>query len=248
MTPATLTARQNAIFDMLEADRRLAGRLYRDGVPSPEVYLAQAFKVIFVFREPNLGGQHRRHDMRLEVRDPHFRPLISGERIERTSHCWWNAKAGMFAHAVAAAIDGEPSRSALRRFRPGDWHHDVVNRFGYLQIKKTGGAGQSVAGEIRSHAAIWAHALRGQLDVYAPDLVIGCGTGGHGPAQLLAEHVLTGGTREETRRTTAVWWRFDVGRRPKAMLQAWHPSIRKERSEVYRDLYASVREVMAHLT
>ena len=48
----------------------------------------------------------------------------------------------MFAHAVAAALDGEPGRRAFERFDRGGWNHEVVNRYAYIQLGKVGGGSQ----------------------------------------------------------------------------------------------------------
>ena len=121
LTPRQLGARENAILDALEhipGDKTFLGKLYRDGVPTPQVYLAQRVRVLFVFREPNMRGVPYPLDMRDEVSDEFFRPLgRDGTRQERSPKSWWNGKAGMFAHSVAAAsetrcrvvaVDGPP--------------------------------------------------------------------------------------------------------------------------------------------
>jgi hypothetical protein len=36
----TLRKRENALFDRLESERPFKGKLYRDGIPSPDVYLS----------------------------------------------------------------------------------------------------------------------------------------------------------------------------------------------------------------
>ncbi len=114
LSPNELRAEEDAIFDAMEnapEDGTFRGRLYRDGVPSPDAYLEQRVRVLFVFREPNMGGRAHAHDMRDEVSDERFRPLMEdGSREERSPKGWWNAKAGMFAHAVAAALTTNPGR------------------------------------------------------------------------------------------------------------------------------------------
>lgn len=245
MTARELTAREDAIFDALERDPTFRGRLYRDGVPTPESYLAQRIRVLFVFREPNLRGMAYAHDMRDEVRDLRFRPLAQdGAREERSSTCWWNWKAGMFAHAVAAAIDGEAWPDGLARFRRGGWNHEVVNRFAYVQIKKVGGGGTSNADEICAHAAKSAETLKAQVALYGPELVLGCGVGRDSPAQLLAKHALVGGQQKRTNSTGTTWWAFPPDARPRAIVQLWHPARRGSQAELYQDVWDSVREVV----
>lgn len=251
LTATQLTAAENAIFGALEygADApTFVGRLYRDGVPTPEAYLAERTRVLFVFREPNMRGRAYPLDMRDEVRDPHFRPLTKdGTRKERSPKCWWNWKAGMFAHAVAAAIQDKPWEEAFSRFRAGGWNHEVVNRFAYVQIKKIGGGGTSNADEICSHAAKYATTLKQQIDLYRPHLVLGCGVGRDSPARLVATHVLPGGKKAVTDRTKAPWWEFAPTSRPRALVRLWHPARRGLRSELYQDVWISVHEVVHKL-
>jgi hypothetical protein len=192
VTPRRLTATENILFDALEHaadDRTFRNRLYRDGVPTPEAYLAQRVRVLFVFREPNMRDSPYAHDMRDEVRDRQFRPLgQDGVRQDRSPKGWWNGKAGMFAHAVAAALDDEPATEAFDRFARGGWNHEVVNRYAYIQIKKVGGGGQANANEICAYAAKYATILKRQMDLYQPHLVLGCGVGKDSPAKLLYAH------------------------------------------------------------
>ncbi len=243
-----LRAREEAIFHSLENapnDTTFLGRLYRDGVPSPEVYIAEPVRVLFVFREPNMKGEARAHDMRDEVSDVRFRPLArDGTREERSAKSWWNRKAGMFAHAVAAALADEAWTEAFGRSNKGGWNHDVVNRFAYIQIKKVGGGGKSKAREIRAHAAQYATTLAQQVDLYRPHLVLGCGMEPGSPARLLAEHVLAGGRKEVTGGTGATWWELSPTAHPRAMVQLWHPARRGLREKLYQDVWSSVHEVL----
>jgi hypothetical protein len=251
MTARELTRRENRLFHALEddpTDRTFADGLCRDGVPSPGVYLRQRVRVLFVFREPNLNGAATRLDLRDEIRDAFFRPLQDGERQERRPSCWWNAKAGMFAHAVAAAIDRKPWSKSFREFRSvvdgGRWNHDVVNRFAYIQIKKVGGRGTIDADEVCRFAARYRTVLKAQIELYKPHLIIGGGVPPASPAQLLSSYVLNGGSEAKLSSTRATWWRFGRRSRPVAMLQHWHPARRGSQSELYRDLWTSVSEIL----
>ncbi len=172
-----------------------------------------------------------------------FRPRRDGKLRESSAKGWWNAKAGLFAHAVAAALDGESTADAIDRFNKGGWNHKVVNRYAYIQIKKVGGAGAAKPSEICGHAADYADTLALQLALYRPHLVLGCGVGRDSPAGLLAAHVLSGGRKDITSKTGATWWEFSETSRPRAMAQLWHPARRGSRSELYQDVWSSVREV-----
>jgi hypothetical protein len=248
--PNKLRHRENQILDALEGtlgDGTFRGKLYRDGVPSPQIYVKQPVRVVFVFREPNMRGVPWAEDMRDAVHDKRFRPLRCGKREDRSTNGWWNAKVGLFAHAVGAALAGRSEGAAYREFssvlRKGEWNHAVVNRFGYMQIKKVGGRGTANPSEICEHAKKYATTLARQLELYRPHVVIGCGIGAASPAQLLAQYVLSGGIVEKTSRTGAKWWRFRRTARPVAMLQLYHPSKRGSRASLYSDVWRSVDEV-----
>ena len=246
MTPRALTSAENALFDALERDDPTFRKgLYRDGIPSPATYLRQDVRVVFVFRDPNFGGRPRPHDMRDEIRDAQFRPLkADGSREQRRPTCWWNWKAGMFAHATAAALDDEPWRAAFARFQKRDWNHEVVNRFGYVQIKKLAGGGVANSRQIRDHAERHAAVLTRQFDLYKPNLVIGCGTPPASPAELLAQYVFTGGTPGTTGTSKAKCWMFGTSSSPATLLQLWHPARRGSKAELYEDVWKSVRDVV----
>jgi len=158
LTPKELRTREDAIFDALEhqpGDATFLNRLYRDGVPTPKSYLAQRVRVLFVFREPNMGGLPHPHDMRDEVGDERFRPLgQDGNRRDVSAKSWWNARAGVFAHAVAAALDGEPATETFDRFAQGRWNHPVVNRFAISRSRRSAAAA-------RRTMARFAHMRRG---------------------------------------------------------------------------------------
>jgi hypothetical protein len=248
LTPKTLTAKENALFDTLARTADFRKRLYRDGVPTPEAYLAQRIRVLFVFREPNMRGSPYALDMRDEVHDDWFRPIgRDGTRQARSPKSWWNGKAGMFAHAVAAALDGEPANIAFDRFSQGGWNHEVVNRYAYIQVKKIGGGGTSNVAKICAHASKYAGVLKEQVELYRPHLVLGCGVGKDSPAQLLAVHVLSDGGERVTSQTQAKWWEFSAAARPRAMVQLWHPARRGSRWTLYEDVWSSVQEVASKM-
>jgi hypothetical protein len=191
-----------------------------------------------------MGGVPYALDMRDQVRDERFRHIgPDGVRSEVSPKSWWNAKAGMFAHAVAAALDGEPASTAYRRFCSSGWNHGVVNRFGYIQIKKVGGGGSSNPADICRHAEKYANTLRDQIALYRPHLVLGCGTGKHSPAELLSRYVIPNGQLQKTSKTTATWWKFPLSAFPLGMVQLWHPARRGDRWQLYDDVWGSVEEV-----
>ena len=59
VTASMLTNSENKIFDSMvsQFSRTFRGKLYRDGVPVPHVYLSTPVRVLFVFREPNFKNK-----------------------------------------------------------------------------------------------------------------------------------------------------------------------------------------------
>ena len=250
MTSVQLRRREAAIFRELERRRDFSGILYRDGVPSPTLYLRQRPRVMFAFREPNMGGVPRASDMRREVSHSQFQPLLDGHREARSPSCFWNAKAGLFAHAVDSALrDRTPTvtyREFERSLAAGAWFHEVVNRFCYIQIKKVGGAGSIDAREVVRHAREHGDVLVEQVRLYEPGLIVGGGIGPASPAALLAS-ILGADDERVAPSTGATWWLWRAPWGPVGLIQQWHPSRRGSKSDLYVDVARSVADVWRSL-
>lgn len=142
MTAKTLTARENAIFDALErrsGDATFRKRLYRDGVPTPQAYLAQRVRVLFVFREPNMREAPYALDMRDEVSDEGFRPIgRDGRRQNRSAMSWWNGKPECsHTRSLRRSTPRPKATRSIDLVEAGG--NEVVNRYAYIQVKKVGG-------------------------------------------------------------------------------------------------------------
>jgi hypothetical protein len=253
MTTHPLALGEGRLFRALvhRASKTFAGKLYPDGVPRPDIYTKQAVRVVFVFREANLGNRPCDVDMCAEVRDPQFRQSRNG-RLGKPGRrlAWWNNKVGSFGHAVLTSLKGVPPPQAFATFdrlRSDErWRaHDFLFPFGFVQIKKVGGGGRSNDEEIEAHASAYAHVLTKQLTLYKPNLVVACGLGGKSPAKLLRKYVLTGAATEHwTRDGRFLWWRFRDGAQPAALLEFLHPSSRASRRARYISLATAVRDIV----
>jgi hypothetical protein len=228
-----LTQAEDKIFEKLlgtPGDDTFRGRLYRDGVPRPDIYLAQPVRVVFVFREPNLGKPYAR-DMRAELRDPLFRAT---------------REVALFAHAVVHALNGADLKTSYQEFqaslRKGQRPHDVLLRFGYMQIKKVGG-GASKPAEIERHARTYGPHLKNQLLLYEPHVVVGCGRGPGSPARLLQECVFSERAERRESKSGLTWWRYPSRARTVALLEADSPSARGSAADRYRRLAEAFREL-----
>ncbi len=244
-----LTTQEERLFNKLRSRADFAAGLYSDGVPDPETYCGQHRRVVFVFREPNLQGESRDLDMREQIRGS--TPAIIGR-----PRGWWRNKVGALAHAVLAAQAGDEVASSFAAFeeyrdRAGSGHPcPQLHRFGFVQVKKTGGTGTQVATEVVRFARDHGDVLAEQLDIYSPTVVIGCGVGAGSPARLLLETPL-GRRFSNAPALTAnglSWWRATEAGSIQALLEIRHPSARVSRESMYRDLYAAYTEVSSAIT
>lgn len=243
-----LQAEEDRLFDTLR--RRLRTPLYRDGLPQPEIYGRQPVKVVLVFREPNLKHVQQESDMRAEVRDAEFRRHRNGQFGSPGSiRGWWNNKVGLFAHAVDAAMrDVQNPKASFESFNhliaDGTRLHDYLFRLGFMQIKKTGGGGTAVSKEIEAHAREHHDILRAQIDLYGPNLLIGCGMPPASPARLLNEYVLSNDDNRQTTSEGFAWWKPTRRSHCKALLEFRHPSYRGSKEDTYCKLLTAVRDVL----
>lgn len=253
---ASITERENAIFDSMveQVPAEFKGRLTRDGVPNPDVYSSRPVRVLFVFREANSDNEPRDWDQRAMVRNPRFQGTLSKPP---SINGWWNSKVAGLGHAVAYALAGGSSPSSYANFQPwiapdertGNFRtHQFLFPFGFIQIKKVGGGGQSNSAEIERHANIYSPFLKAQLNLYEPHLIIGCGVGAGSPARLLNRYVLPrfkeeNQTADRRFKRRFTWWRFSDSDQPVAMLEFNHPSFRGSREQQYAALASAVREI-----
>jgi hypothetical protein len=251
MTPSALTRSEEQIFDSLANNRHdstFKGVLYRDGVPSPKDYLAQRVRVLFVFREPNLGNEPYDLDMRAQIRDLEFRAIRDGKfGSPGTLRGWWNYKVGGLAHAAVCALSGGSPAKSLGSFhrliKNGQRLHEFLFPFAFVQIKKTGGGGASNPDDIERHARMYRQCLRTQVRLYDPHLIIGCGLPPASPARLLNQYVLPPAEERKTADERFTWWQYPDSARPLAMLEFNHPSFRGPRDPKYFALISALREI-----
>jgi len=131
--------------------------------------------------------------------------------------------------------------------RKGHRAHEFLFPFGFMQIKKVGGSGESKGDEIEAHARKYSDVLRQQLVLYEPHVVIACGLGDRSPARLLRKHVLTRAADERSTVNEYTCWHYAEAARPRALLQFKHPSSRRSRSELYCALAAAVADVVTEV-
>ncbi len=247
-----ITQREEEIFNKLRRQEDFADGLFRDGAPRPDVYEQQSYKVVFVFREPNLEGENFDLDMRAQVRneDPND-PLRSAP----SARGWWRGKVGAFAHAVQHSMSERDVEErfqdfcALRDSSPREAPVDYLFPFAFMQVKKRGGGGVQHAGEVYYYTRRYRHELAAQLGIYQPDLVVGCGRGQSAPADLIRDLVLPQHFGEERQtRSGFRWWRASAAAgRPGALLEYNHPSARTSRLALYRELAEAVAEIRTTL-
>lgn len=243
-----ITKLEDHLFARLAQQKDFSDGLYRDGAPSPERYDAQEFKVVFVFRDPNLEGRNFDHDMRAEIRNARGNDM--GRR-----RGWWRGKVGAFAHAVASppGCDAEQRFEQFCRVRDtGDLSAppEHLRACAFIQLKKRGGAGVQHAGEVYYFARRYKDVLAEQLAIYDPHLLVGCGRGASAPAELIHELVLPGHFGERRETSNGLTWRpaQSLATKPMALLSYSHSSARTSRRQLYTELACASSEIRRALS
>ena len=225
----TIATRENALFDRWEKKHE---HLFRDGVPVPSSYIKTKIKTVFVLREPNFQGCPRAYDFRIELPD--------------NPHHFWKRKVGLLCYALSSFSDTVDELWKKAQDSEIDATKELLSRFGYVQIRKMGGAGTADHKKLRQYAEEYGALLREQIAIYSPNLVVACGLGTAKTFSLLTEHVLKE-HREcqlgRTGRRYAIVNDTELSPSPIYMIETHHPSHRKSRYEVFRDLVSDFRHV-----
>jgi len=230
---------REAIFD--DYRRALAVEptpgLYLDGVVDPTRYRdGPGPRTVFVFKEPHLKKPTEDHAMVDEVLD-----LVRGKGRKEAS-AWWTKRVPLFAHAVAHRKRDEAAMLALCLDERPVEH---LLQFGFVQLKKTGGAATTHDAIIGVHVARYGWLLRRQLHLLRPKVLVACGKSAspfdHLTNGVLKQECLEGAHgklhHEELPGPGNRWWRgaWDSDT-PFWVLEAFHPRARKSNKELYQTL------------
>lgn len=226
---------------------RLAERtpaLFRDGIPDPDAYWEQERRILFLLPEPNIPMQHEEHDLGEE--------LAGSDALQKPPSGWWLSKMSVFAHAVSSALKEVRWDQAWEEYKrlaktKKEILHSMLLKFGYIQLKKTGGGGSSSASIVRWYVKKDHDLLLRQITTYKPHALLGCGVSGCRPARLTKKYVFPQayGAAEEfsAEGTTLSYWRSLDSSVPTFLMEFYHPSSRKKKKRLHKLLHGMVAHV-----
>lgn len=153
-----ITEQQNELFDEL---RQIDPGIIDDGVPDEGAYLSSRYRIMYVLKEVNGGSgwslcKHLKSGGRQRAYDPTW------DNIAR----WTEGILSMPEEIAWSALEGGCEN---RREK-------MLTRICAINVKKTSGSYESENGKIYSEALNNANILKKQMNLYAPDLIICCGT------------------------------------------------------------------------
>ena len=234
----TIAAQEEMLFQEWKRKYPLSAGIgfFRDGVPSPDVYLGTKVRTIFVLREANFGGHQKDYDFREELRN--------------SPHPFWKQKVAPWCFGLANHTTGVDEIWSRARSIKDDKGHciEVLNQFGYIQIKKAPGHSVAKASEVEQFARDDKDLIRRQVAVYRPNVMIACGLGHPNTFNLLLGEVFncpSGGQRipETGSRYAEI---SDPALSPDSIfvIEAPHPSHRSSREKAFRKLVTDFRWVV----
>jgi hypothetical protein len=235
----TMEERERELFD--EWARNYPSGFYRDGVPSPDHYRSSRVKVVLVLREANFKNEQGEVDLKhYDFRD----------ELRNDPQPFWCRKISPLCYGLIKSTDDLPATwaeaSAVSHNRSECIA--VLNRFGFVQMKKSPGSSvinpELLVDAARSEQAL----LRRQFEIYQPDIIVACGISFPRTFDLLTQLVFPQArdcTHEASfQRRCAVVQAGKVDGSPTFLIETLHPSHRLERKPVFDKLKADYRQAV----
>lgn len=214
---------------------RFKDNFFHDGVPTPERYLQTTIRTIFVLREANFDGVRKDYHLRSE--------------LTTSPHPFWKGKIAPWCFGLAD-LDSSPNELWLQAMSIKNNTAqciDLLNQFGYIQIKKAPGRATSIPRELAEAARLDGDLIRRQLAIYQPTVIVACGVSRPTTFDLLARHVFPGSLvrcRDQYKHRCAKVEDGHSERPPMFLIETLHPSHRKSREKVFKELIADFRQVV----
>lgn len=235
----TMEERERELFD--EWARNYPSGFYRDGVPSPDHYRSSRVKVVFVLREANFKNEQGEVDLKhYDFRD----------ELRNDPQPFWCRKISPLCYGLGKLADDLPATwaeaSAVSHNRSECIA--VLNRFGFVQMKKSPGS-SVINPELLVDAAQSEQALlRRQFEIYQPDIIVACGISFPRTFDLLTETVFpdaANGTGQAAfKRRCAMVQTCKSNGSPTFLIETSHPSHRGRRKEVFDQLMSDYRQAV----
>lgn len=213
-----VTEQQKIIFDEL---RQMEPFIIMDGVPDEAQYTSAAFRIMYVLKEVNGGSgwslcEHLRNGGRNQEHD------ATWDNIARWTEGILN-------------LQGELPWSELEK-DCRNRRKNMLPKICAVNVKKTSGNYVSDGREIYTEALKNSDLLKKQLALYAPNLVICCGTADAFTDACFCDRKL------EWQMTTRGVWYFQAG--DITVIAFSHPAARVKDCYLYYALMDAVREIL----
>lgn len=213
-----ITERQKQLFDEL---RKMNPDIIDDGVPDEAAYLSAGYHLMYVLKEVNGGSGWSLCEH-----------LISGGRQQAHDATWDNI--ARWTEGILSLPKGIPW-SELE----GDCENRrerMLPQICAINVKKTSGGYVSDGKAIHKEALGNADILRSQLNLYAPDIVICCGTDGAFVDACFPDKTV------EWKMTSRGIWYFRDG--DMVVIAFSHPAARVKDCYLYYALLDAVSEIL----
>ena len=133
-----------------------------DGVPHPDTYTEQAPRILFVLKECNLGRNYGHSFFNLR------------EQMVNDPDGWWK-NIVQWGFALQHIHCSDPSWSQIAKSKNN--LREGLAPFAFMQLNKTPGLGSVSDKKLRQCTEADADEIREQVSLYAPNIIVACGTG-----------------------------------------------------------------------
>lgn len=150
-----LTEKLNQLFNQWEAEiEDCKGKFVRDGIINEDEWSRTNPKILFIAKEANQYGKQAAGDFRVD---------------------WKNNDSNYpFAYRIAEWAFGILNNFPLfnRIFPTSPYYHELLQKISFLNIKKTGGIGNSSGAIIGQHCDLNHKFLLKEIEIINPDIII----------------------------------------------------------------------------
>lgn len=234
--------------DLLFAEWKKANpnALFRDGVLSPERYLANKVRVVFVLREPNFRDKQtgetlrKPYDLRDEFREQNPPNLY-------LPHPFWKQKVAPWCFGITESADFEQAKAKSQNRAACV---ECLTRFGFVQLSKAPGSSTIMPKEFANSVLEnnGRHFLRRQFKIYEPDIIVACGISFPRTFDILTKQVFPDSkdciSRAVFERRCSMVRTCKSNGNPTFIIETNHPAHRGNREKVYGKLMSDYRQAV----
>jgi hypothetical protein len=205
-----------------------------DGCLDPETYQNESRKIVFVLKNPNLGGSP---PSLYQLRDD----LMKVDH-NNNLHRWW---APIARWCYFLQYPAHHYKQATTNIREEDAASVIkyLKHYCFIQLKKDGFGSSTSNKELEEAIKNDGEKIKRQLNIYTPDVIIACGTGDQLSSELFhcQENCC-----DQTSSGIKYWKIVELNHKPCYLIDYCHPSVRcgtKVRGLIEKGLATAVAEI-----